>query len=397
MRLLCFFGSGVSRATGLPMSAGITKALLEGQWHKHTDGSFYQGAGGLKLDGLDVAATAQNFLRLLKESVRPYLGARKAGFPNYEHLFSLAKTIEDELSGESLNPATVDFVERISQQTRYLWTNFSDVPWSGTRNDRLASLAMRSLVLIESVVRHQLGACKNPVGFKALLQLVSDTERFEHIDVVTLNHDLVLETLFEREGISFCDGFSLRDGEVRFYDDRAFAASERIHLLKPHGSINWRSFRKHSNDRSTDRHGIPDPGKGAWHVKDDDGNWFHNLAGNPVFLTGISKTPRYATGIFGKQVSWFRRSLELTKRVVCSGYGWRDDGMNDLLFEWLYSSTHNRFIMLHDGKKIEGDLLRPPSPWPFRYHELLESGQLKVIPRWLCCCRDASAIVSALS
>ncbi len=379
------------------MSAAITAALLEGQWHMHTDESFYQGAGGLKLDGLDVAATAQSFLRLLKESARPYLAARKAGPPNYEHLFSLAKTIEDELSGESLNPATADFVERISHQTKTLWTTFTDVPWSGTRNDRLASLAMRSLVLIESVVRHQLGAGKTPVGFKALLQLLRDTERFEHIDVVTLNHDLLLETLFEREGISFCNGFTLKDGEAWFYDDRAFAASERIHLLKPHGSINWYSFRKHSNDLSTDRHGIPVPGKDACHVKDEDGNWFHNLARNPVFLTGINKAPRYATGIFGKQVSWFRRSLEQTQRIVCSGYGWRDDGMNDLLFEWLYSSPINRLVMLHDGKKIERDFLKGHTTWRFRYHELLESGQLKVIPKWLCCCSDASEIVAGIS
>jgi hypothetical protein len=215
-----------------------------------------------------------------------------------------------------------------------------------------------------------------------------------------LNHDLLLESLLTSatsEGITFCDGFTQRDGEVRFYDDRAFTDNHRIRLLKPHGSINWYLFRKHSHDPSTDRHGIPDPGKGPWHAKDKEGHWFDNLGGHPVFLIGANKAPRYAAGFFGMQVSWFRRFLGQTQRIVCSGYGWRDHGINDLLFEWLYSSPDHRLVLLHDRKRIEADLLNNPgSPWSFRYGELLKSGQLRVIPKWLCCCRDAAEIIDQL-
>jgi hypothetical protein len=71
--------------------------------------------------------------------------------------------------------------------------------------------------------------------------------------------------------------------------------------------------------------------------------------------------------------------------------------MNGLLLEWLYSSPDHRLVLLHDREKIEADLLSNPySPWLFRYGELLKSGQLRVIPKWLCCCQDATEIVDQL-
>ena len=391
-----FFGSGISKPSGMPMCDKITSELFTRQWHRHTDGLFYPGPGGLKPDGLDIAASVQAFLGVLRKSASAYLASRKAGSDNYEHLFSLAQIIEDELAGESHNPALGDFVERIGRETETLAKSFSAASWSVTRNDQLASLARECQVFIESVVRTQLGADTKPVGYRAFASLLHEVGRFEHIDVVTLNHDLLLDRVMDLESVPYVDGFSTRDGEIRFFDDHAISAHERIHLIKPHGAINWHSFRQRPNDSSSDRHGIPDSGVSAWYAKNGSGNRFDNLNGNPVFLTGINKAVRYSTGIFGKQVSWFRHSLEQTKRVVCSGYGWRDDGMNDLLFELLYAARDHRLVVLHDGKQIDHDLLTPPSPWSFRYHDLKASGQLKVIPKWLCCCKDTSEIVAAL-
>lgn len=157
MRLLCFLGSGVSRPSGLPMSTSITNALFEGPWHKHTDELFYPGPGGLKLHGVDVADLARSFLKKLAEAASPYLETRRLGHPTYEHLFSLAKVVEHELSDESHHPAFGDFVDRITYQTRELWESFPDPSWSLTRNDRLASLAREAQIFVESVVRVQLG------------------------------------------------------------------------------------------------------------------------------------------------------------------------------------------------------------------------------------------------
>jgi hypothetical protein len=336
---------------------------------------------------------AQSYLEILREHAASYMNERNGGRVTYEHLFSLAETIKHDLPpGGPLRPEAGDYVARISHLSEALWKALADCPWSGTRCDQLASLAAHSQVFIESVVRHKLGEKRKPIGFGALHDLLSHTELFEHLDIVTLNHDLLLEAVLKNEDC--CDGFTDRDGEVRFYDDRAFEGRYRINILKPHGAINWYLFRKGSGH---DRHGIPDQGISSWHAKQSNGVWFENLNGNPVFLTGVNKSRRYGTGFFGMQISWFRRFLDQTKRIICSGYGWRDDGMNDLLFQWLDSASDHRLVLLHDGKRIESDLLQDPRcPWSYRHRELVSSGNLKVIPKWLCDCKDASEIINEL-
>lgn len=79
MRLLCFFGSGISQPSGMPMTGAITAAILSEQWHRHTDGLFYPGPGGLMWDGVNVAALAQAFLDTLSKSTSGYLSSRLAG------------------------------------------------------------------------------------------------------------------------------------------------------------------------------------------------------------------------------------------------------------------------------------------------------------------------------
>lgn len=183
MRLLCFFGSGISRPSGMPMTDAITAAIFSGQWHKHTDDLFYPGPGGLKWDGVDIAVLAQGFLDILGKSAAGYLSSRQAGAANYEHLFSLAKIVEGELSCESLNPAFGDFVASTARETETLWKGLASPTWSGTTNDQLASLAREAQVLIESVVRNQIGPEKKPRGYQALLALLNDTDNFDHIDL----------------------------------------------------------------------------------------------------------------------------------------------------------------------------------------------------------------------
>jgi len=347
-------------------------------------------------DGVNVAALVQAFLSILNNTASGYLSSRRAGTANYEHLFSLAKIVEDELSGEALNPALGDFVASATRETEILWKTLASPSWSGTTNDQLASLAREAQVLIESVVRSQIGSDRKPLGYQALIALLNDTNSFEHIDLVTLNHDLLLDRLMQRAKIDFYDGFSIRDGEVRLFDKTNLGLGARINLIKPHGAINWHRFRLRPNDFSSDHHGIPDLGVTAWLAKRADGNLFENISGNPVFLTGVDKAVSYSTGIFGRQVVWFRQSLEQTSRVLCSGYGWRDAGMNDLLFEWLYSARQNRLVLLHDKRRIDPDILSRPSPWRFRYQALQASRQLIIIPRWLCCCRGTAEIMAAL-
>ncbi len=186
MRLLCFFGSGISRPSGMPMTNEISSAIFSKVWHKHTDELYYSGPGGLKWDGVDIAALAQSFLGTIRGTASEYLSSRHAGIANYEHLFSLAKIVEDELAGESLNPAFGDFVERIIRETESAWSLLARPSWSGTKNNQLASLAREGQVLIESIVRDHLRPDRKPKGYRALVELLRDTNRFAHMGGVMM-------------------------------------------------------------------------------------------------------------------------------------------------------------------------------------------------------------------
>ena len=120
MRLLCFFGSGISRPSGTPMADGITKALFTGKWHKHTNGLFYPVPDGMTLRGLEVALAARGFLQYLAEHTSTYLAPRDGGDVNYEHLFSLAETIKHDVIDARVRPEVGDFVEKTSKATEHL-------------------------------------------------------------------------------------------------------------------------------------------------------------------------------------------------------------------------------------------------------------------------------------
>jgi hypothetical protein len=78
------------------------------------------------------------------------------------------------------------------------------------------------------------------------------------------------------------------------------------------------------------------------------------------------------------------------------GYGWKDEGMNNLLLDWLDSFAKNRLVLLHDGEHIAADLFRNTHcPLSYQHRELHDSGKLKVIRKWLCDC-SAAEIVAEL-
>src|SRR5882762_8218094 len=105
MRLLCFFGSGISRPSGMPMIDDISRALFSGKWHKHTNGLFYSLPEGMTPPtGATVADLAQGFLQALHEHAVTYLQPRNGGNTNYEHLFSSAEIVKHDVSNARLRP-----------------------------------------------------------------------------------------------------------------------------------------------------------------------------------------------------------------------------------------------------------------------------------------------------
>ena len=86
----------------------------------------------------------------------------------------------------------------------------SEPQWVPAR--QLASLTHHAIALIQGVVHHQLHLGSKPKGFQALHSIIADPAAFERSDLVTLNHDLLLESVLEQE--DYCDGFSCSEGDV---------------------------------------------------------------------------------------------------------------------------------------------------------------------------------------
>jgi hypothetical protein len=158
------------------------------------------------------------------------------------------------------------------------------------------------------------------------------------VTIVTLNHDVLVETLLEkhfdwRPGIDFEDGFGPAEDDVRKYDpERLFNDSARLRLIKPHGSINW----YFDDDGPTAL--LPSARRECFSKSE------------PSFLSGIGKEGRYQYGIFGDMVEAFQHVLRQTTTVIESGFGWQDEGMYNLLTQYLCRRTENQLLRLHPMK-----------------------------------------------
>jgi hypothetical protein len=65
-------------------------------------------------------------------------------------------------------------------------------------------------------------------------------------------------------------------------------------------------------------------------------------------LTGsTTKGDSYTRGIFG-DLNWeARKLLREHDRIVCSGYGWRDEAFNAMLKDWSDEHENRRMLLLH--------------------------------------------------
>lgn len=382
MRLLCFFGSGISRESGLPMVAALTSAILDGYWRKESDGLYRSRENEFLLEPRDVMVRA--FIRLLAEKASTYLQRRNTSVLDYERLFDLAKRIESECMRLGHDPAIGPFVrELVAAATgNGLFAGCEAGPLYDRNVElKMGAMASESQTLIQSAVKILLGAPATPRGFDALVGLCRKS-RFQGIDMVTLNHDLLLERLFAAEGIAFEDGFSDVDGRVRYFDQKKLRSASTVRLLKPHGSINWFRVPRRVSHGWVQSYGAPvDPAEQD-HLRTADGTLLQLAPPDPEFITGVQKTRLYLSGLYGIQVTVMRELLLATRRVMCCGYGWRDEGMNRILFEWLNESVQNRMVILHPN--ADEELFRSENSFWHHAYERLSRVQLHVHPDWLC-------------
>ena len=361
-RVLFVLGSGVSSKI-CPNVEKITEEVLEtGNAPSDWNNSITEAADELN--------AVQGFLRTLREEA-----VQTIDEPNYEDLYSLCLRLEHHELRIRLDPGLPRFRDTVFRSTAQFHQHYLDGCYYGS--EPLAAICARSRGFINETVRQLLRPHRETHGE---LHLVVETIRAygpEHVDVLTLNHDLLLEDALTTAGIAWTDGFETplsMDSKALQFDREAFTKPGRVRILKIHGGCDW-----HLCLMAPERWSPLKLLNGAdrWRYPTD--------YDQSQILTGsTTKGDSYTRGVFG-ELNWEARKL-LRERdlIVCSGYGWRDEAFNAMVKDWSEEHREARMLLLHDQANIhEFEGRNKPWPWPENWQEVHGSGWLRWHPAWL--------------
>lgn len=385
--MLLFLGSGISRPSGLPSVTQITERLLKDTYYydKNSIGTYYS-AKHENLQHLEPMQKVQQLLQLLSEldeyylqSIAPYWSGSKflktgsiyRSVTSYEDLFYLTEQIKMAGAGLVEDAPIGAFVDVVEHKA-------GNILEGGNRDARLISLyhlAVEALRFIEWIVTMSLNTER--IDGLDLVAELAKSQRIERLDIVTLNHDTLVEQILTENNISFVDGFGSQDGDVRWQDDTVYDAKDaKVRLIKPHGSVNWYKF----NLNGKERHAIID-GKDPTQCNNQKGERLKNYIKTPSFLSGRDKVISYNQGIYTDVFYRFHRALRENNLMVMSGYGWGDTAINLRLENWVDYNKNNRIILLHiNPEKLRNRSLQLDQS----YNGLVRVGQLIPVLQYLC-------------
>ncbi len=229
----------------------------------------------------------------------------------YEDLFFLCQQITNWNIGLSDNSLATSFMENIERRA-------GDLLIGSNTDERICDLAgmgRRMSAYIESIVTEALR--RRYVGGFALVRELAESPEIEQLNIVTLNHDTLIEQFLSESGIAFVDGFGARDGDVRWDDDTAYAGGAR----RPAVQAAWLDRLVFVSIRRTHSHGIF-CGNDLAQARDGAGKKLVAQTGKPSFLSGINKSDAYQRGIYTDIHFHFYALLRECSRILMSGYGW---------------------------------------------------------------------------
>lgn len=361
---VCFLiGSGVSRPASLPSVEEITKQVLIPKEFFRCSDEIYRRASvvqqGPELVQMQMPEMEriEQLLCLLKGHTEIRYAADTYRVVNYEDLAYLAAQIHDDAFDEYENPAIGPLV----------CCTLNSLPdlCSATK---LGKLAGEVVNFIADVVADMLSKPASQTDHLSLFRDATSDSQFQELNIFTLNHDCLLERYLRDNGVAVVDGFDpenslgIRTWNPVLFDCLSTHAKDRVvRLFKLHGSINWRRFRprgaqneKPSGNPWREEYVGIRSNPGLANVKDAQGRK-HEELDRALFLAGtFNKMFSYLNHVFLELHYRFHRALGDTTRLVVSGYGFGDKGINNRITDWMCSacSSGERKMILIEPRSL---------------------------------------------
>lgn len=360
--MILFLSSGVSLASNLPSVSEIRTELFQ------TNGDTRL----LKLFELLLELDTEylKYSAPFKDSFGNvgYTGQVFRNETTYEDLFYLIDQIVTNGEGLKADVMVGSFAELVRMKGRSFLRGRTKIEQGAD----LHKLAIKARRFIEQKVAILLRA-EEVRGLDLVLELAGSS-LVPKLNIVTLNHDTLVEQLLIANGFEYTDGFGEPDGDVRWFEDR-FSDDVRIRMIKLHGSISWWN---HAGNDLVQPVNIMDHHPEKW--KNKKGEIIKDIRLVPSFLTGVSKVYSYNQGIYADQQFCFLQLLHSENRMVLSGYGWGDIPINFQLQNWLARRRENTLLLLHRDPEYLAD-----SSLELRhvYDKYKKSAKIVPLEKWL--------------
>lgn len=312
MNISFLLGAGFSQAAGLHQRKDINKVFFDEKRLNKIEQTYAMGKDGILYKGIPESKIIENeYWHILIQILRDYMQF------DYEMFYDYLKY---KINANKKNIIKHDFLndKKIKQAFFYLPDIFTQL--------------VSQLIISQKTYF----ACKTD-KYKNFRKWIIDLQNIGHtIFINTLNHDLLIESVFGEQNIN--DGFVYENSpysvdinnekivSVPFYNKKVFLdkiSNRHINFIKLHGSFD---YYKDSNE-----HKLLKCPRGAAINRIEKRNSqpvIENYA--PLFLIGnTEKEKEYKTFVYKDRHDIYKDILSESKALFVIGYGFGDDGINN--------------------------------------------------------------------
>lgn len=360
-RIAFLLGAGASQACGMPGTEKLTEyvrsQIVESELERH----FVEqpGEGGRQEHVRCLAGVISFLFEKIDKRIRDHDSHSTTGPRNYEDVYDFVHQLARTWFVDYSNTIAFSYSTIFAKKEPLKSTTVKDNDWW---EQHLAAETLQWLMeyyISLKLYRVQSSKRLNMKSIKWLSHAYFDDD-IDVRDVVTLNHDNVLEFLFRDCNIAFETGFGpQKDGRRKWDLKQLRQNSKAIRLIKLHGSIDWDRERNESHKFFSDVSQFEAGNEGEF-------MGFLRNRYDPFFLVGATnKQSEYTQGIFWELLLSFEMAIQRSDVLIVCGYSFRDSGVNHIIYNWVDKFPNRKVLVLVDKKRsVETNIeyFRIPGP-----------------------------------